>query len=476
MLEGLNDKRKELIQAEISVLHRFLFIGTFISLFSANPTLSVLSIWTLYFAYKKLWKHDSFNMTFYMVATQWLFISAKVFHADILFTDIADFGYTGSIYKATLLSLIGLLFLTLGLYRFDKKRKEVDEKTINDYIKKISISKAFKIYLFFLLINIFLTGLAWRSASLNQLILPLTKIKSIIIFILLYAVFYKKENNMTAVKVILIELILGFTGFFAGFKEIFIILVLTYITANKNIISGKVIKRSLAIITILFILLLFWTSIKADYREYANGGQGDQIVRVSISDRILTITDLAMNTEVKDLIESSDDLLERLTQTKYFAEVVHMVPENINYEKGKLWGSVIRHVTMPRILFPNKPAISDSSRANKYLYTKVAGVESGTSISLGYMAESYIDFGPYLMFIPIFLLGVIYGFIEFLVLRKSKIPFIGYGFLLMILFPGILYETSNLKIVGQLLTNFITLYTFLHFFEKILYNSMLEKE
>ena len=42
--------------------------------------------------------------------------------------------------------------------------------------------------------------------------------------------------------------------------------------------------------------------------------------------------------------------------------------------------------------------------------SQVAGREDGTSIAFGYAAESYIDFGLPLMFLPVFGFGLFVGF------------------------------------------------------------------
>ena len=63
------------------------------------------------------------------------------------------------------------------------------------------------------------------------------------------------------------------------------------------------------------------------------------------------------------------------------------------HENGALWLDAITRPFMPRLFFPSKTAINDSERTNYYTGLAVAGAEEGTSISLGYVAESYIDFG-----------------------------------------------------------------------------------
>ena len=79
--------------------------------------------------------------------------------------------------------------------------------------------------------------------------------------------------------------------------------------------------------------------------------------------------------------------------------------------------------------------------------------ERGTSIGIGYVAESYVDFGPILMFVPIFLLGVFYGLIYrvFVIHSRSKLICTAIATSILI-FTASKIETSNIKIVGGTVT------------------------
>ena len=83
------------------------------------------------------------------------------------------------------------------------------------------------------------------------------------------------------------------------------------------------------------------------------------------------------------------------------------------------------HPLMPRLFFPNKPAINDSDRTSAYSGVWVANVDQGTSISIGYMGESYIDFGRWGMFIPVFLWGWLVGGCFDYLRRKAPHPLLG---------------------------------------------------
>ena len=102
-------------------------------------------------------------------------------------------------------------------------------------------------------------------------------------------------------------------------------------------------------------------------------------------------------------------MLDRLSYVDFFAVVLDTVPSQLPHENGALWLDAITRPFMPRLFFPAKAIIDDSERTNYYTGLAVAGSEEGTSISLGYVAESYIDFGAPLMMVPIFGLGLVLG-------------------------------------------------------------------
>ena len=124
----------------------------------------------------------------------------------------------------------------------------------------------------------------------------------------------------------------------------------------------------------------------------------------------------------------------------------------------------IKHVLLPRFLFPNKPALDDSARASYYTGIEVAGVEEGTSIGIGYMGESYIDFGPIGMFVPILCLGLFYGLIYRFFVNHHPVKVVGFAMATAILiFGAYTIETSNVKLFGGNLMSLIVIGFFAKF-------------
>jgi hypothetical protein len=101
---------------------------------------------------------------------------------------------------------------------------------------------------------------------------------------------------------------------------------------------------------------------------------------------------------------------QRFAEIDMFSAVVTYVPSVIDHEWGKLWFDAISRPFMPRIVFPDKAAIDESELTNLYTGLHVSGTAQGTQISMGYIADSYIDFGEIGMMGAIFLFGCFVGY------------------------------------------------------------------
>ena len=180
------------------------------------------------------------------------------------------------------------------------------------------------------------------------------------------------------------------------------------------------------------------------------------MVLIPVHERLGTLRDLVLELNKEKLAEAVENLVLRIGYMDLFALTIENVPDNVPFEHGALWGGTILHVLKPRVLFPDKEAIDDSAETRKYTGQEVAGEEQGTSIGLGYLTQSYIDFGVPGMFVPVFLLGVFYGLIYRYFVFHGPSPALGFAMACAILvFGAYTIETSNLKLVGGNLMGFL---------------------
>jgi peptidoglycan/LPS O-acetylase OafA/YrhL len=80
----------------------------------------------------------------------------------------------------------------------------------------------------------------------------------------------------------------------------------------------------------------------------------------------------------------------------------------------------------------------------------VAGPEEGNSMGIGYCAESYVDFGPIGMFLPVFLLGVYYGLIYRSFVIHSVRKIFAFSIVASLMFScAFALETTNSILLGR---------------------------
>ena len=177
--------------------------------------------------------------------------------------------------------------------------------------------------------------------------------------------------------------------------------------------------RPVAVVTVGFGLV--WIGIRSDYRrQYV---QMDNF-RTDRGARIARIGNLAsgfLGSDAEDFMATVDTFVDRMWPIYYPALAVSRVRAVLPHTDGAIFATAIRHITMPRIFFPDKdPLLSDSEMVRSSSGVLVAGDETGTTIALGYAAESYLDFGLPWMFLPVFGFALVMGVMYRVVARSIK--------------------------------------------------------
>ncbi len=426
-----------------------------ISVFSHNQILTFFSFIILITSVRLVWRKNEPPIFPFIIIYHWFQISTKIFHSNFLNLDINVISSSYSTDQAIWLSLIGLFCLSYGINIIIKNMKLVNYNTINSYGNLYSLKKLFKIYLITFVLYALLKEIMFSIPQLTQIISGIMKFKMILVYLFFLVSFIKKEYKLM-VLILIIEIIFGLLGFFSSFKEPFFLLFLAFFTINSNLT-----KRALKVLILptftVIVLLMTWTVIKTDYRKEINKDSQTMVVNVSTSEQLDIFQNLVNKISVDDLLNGFEILALRLSYVDYFGETIDYVPNIKPFENGKLWFGAMTNIFKPRILFPNKKSFDDSERTNKYTGNNVAGWDKGASISIGYFAESYIDFG-YGMFFILFLLGMLYGVIYKILLRRiSNVP-LAYAMIIAVLMFSYLFETRNDKLIGGIFTSIIVLF------------------
>ncbi len=427
-------------------------VAILLSGLSPNPFLTALAILVIPVILHLLWRPGEPPVIAFAIGVQWLQVATVLLYADFTGTKLTQALGGEALTMAVFLGLIGLVVLAagarLGCGRLRSGECEQAER-------KAANAIPFKLFASYLVTFVTVSGLqiiAFKIPGITQLLTATLAIKWIVLYLLVYSVLQSRQGYSYMWIGVAIEFASGLLGYFSGFKSVFLLLLVVLMTSRQLWTVRKVVLGA-AVFIFLIVGSIVWSAVKMDYREFLNEGTHSQVELVPVSDRIDKLGELVSDLTNEGMIGGFDALISRVGYVTYFADTIENVPANIPFEYGGLWWGAVRHVLIPRLIDPEKPDLDDSAEVRKYTGLNVAGEEQGTTISLGYMTESYIDFGSMGMFAPIFLLGLLYGLLYRGFVRLSRLKIIGFAAATSVLvFSASLFETSNAKILGGVLT------------------------
>ena len=403
-------------------------------------------------------------------------ISAGIWQSNYLNEDI---NYRSpSSQTATIAAYIGLLFLFLPIAYYQNKLPALSLNTLKKHADRLAIDKTFRAYVIGFFAMNALTGVAFLVPSLTQIFFSLGNIKWFLF--LLFGLQSILKNRMRKEFYIFcgLEFAMGFYSYFSEFKTI-IYYVLSLLLILLAVVRFNKMMIFVVGVTFMFLGGVFWTSIKGEYRSFVNKGSNTQVVMVEKGEALDKLLELSDKQNGNSFSDAMGNFLDRLQYTYHLAKTMDQVPAVIPHQNGANWGSTLVFILTPRILNPDKGIYDASVKASKYSGIQYSGRKRGVSISLGYFADGYIDFGYVGMFIPLLLLGLIYGISYYFFIRKSSNNFIfNYAVVGALYMELISFESDNIVVAGRLYVNlmvFLILRLFL--FPKLMaYISMPKKK
>jgi hypothetical protein len=241
--------------------------------------------------------------------------------------------------------------------------------------------------------------------ALDQPLEAAAHAKILVMAMLFATVMATGKGRNILIAVFVLETLSGFGGLFSDFKGAFIYLAITAIAVRIRW-TGTMAVVSVAMLAMMVVLSLWWTAVKTDFREFATGSSDSQNIKTDFSSRIGYLGN--RTTGGIDWEGASYALLLRLSYVDIFGSVIGV--QSVAPEPGvfRQWGDAIEHVTKPRFLFPGKAALSDTEVFIRLARGNASeAFRSGTSISVGYIAENFVDMGFPGMLAGIFVIGVL---------------------------------------------------------------------
>lgn len=383
-------------------------LATFLAYYIADDWIAGAAIVALWLCIKLVSTHDRLFVLPLALTFQWTQTVLGVFYRAFTGRDVQT--HYASDYRPMVLMGLGCCLALAGGIKLGLSLRKPPDTNVPRPDFAFTFGPLLIVYVSSIFIEGSLLTIAPDYPSFRQIITTLDTARLGVLFLILRRLCAPPPRWGLMAIVVMVEVVLGITGFFAGFREPIVLGVLAVLEVfdRRN-------SRHWAVITIGIVLAgtmgLVWMGIRGVYRsEYVEMDKfaASRSARV---ERVRDLTSSFFSGGADDIWATTDALVDRMWTVYYPALAVARVPKILPHTNGSIFMAALTHVVTPRVFFPNKPELmSDSDQVRKYSNVAVAGREHGTSIAFGYAAESYIDFGVPLMFAPVLAFGVFVGF------------------------------------------------------------------
>lgn len=460
----------------------YFYILAFFMVISPDPLLMLVSGLVLFLTFKLMWRVNEPKHLLVNLVLNWMVVSILLPYGAIFQKPLIEL----SIYKsdtllyATWLAVFSQVFYLLGIYLPIRNLVVTQMGKLQLVLSRYDGKKLFTAYFAYSFFTAILTPLL-LGVSGGQMLMGLVYFKWVFLTFLIIHTSIIPSNAKYVILFVSFEILLSFSGFWASFKDYILVAIGAFFTLNRKI-SARAFIATLMTVMVTFFIFVVWSASKGKYRAFLTGGERSQnVVQTNQLNNIVVLWDIVSNDFSSENFSASfergrDALVYRISYVEYFALALKQVPTFLPHENGQILQDAIEHVIKPRILFPDKKAIYDSDLTSKYTGISFAGKDEGVSFSLGAVAESFIDFGPVNMFLPIFFFGLLFGLMYKTLLLK------GYNIVWGICYSAPLFQYAwmfpvpGTKLLGWSITYFVNFYLINRYLVKYLDTWLLRKE
>ncbi len=417
-------------------------------------------------------KNVPFAIQFYF-----LFFFIQIFSVFALldFTDstINDLTSNFNLKSTIEISLISMFQLSLMSivfsYIFNSKHKFNKLEIINS-ISRYDFKKLFVFYIFMSFLFPLISTFTSKNASIQQFFMALAVLKDVVLLLFAFHFSFFKKHRRYIILIFLFEFLIGFISYFSSFKTILFYILIVSLTQSVNLSFNKILKLS-PIVLFIIIIMSFWSNVKGEYRYFISNGQIGQSINVNAEDASDFIFTKLSTFNFTDFKNGFTLLLRRTQYIEEYQTVRQKVPTIIPHQKGRLTSDAIMFNLTPRFLNPNKKVLDPSSKTSEFTMRQVTNVEQGTSISLGFFADFYIDYGFWGMTLALIAISIILAFFFRWVLFNTKYSIVFNLSLLIAIITHIgTFESDLIFFLGSI-RNYLVVYIFCN---KFVFSSLIK--
>jgi hypothetical protein len=401
------------------------------------------------------WRRNEAPVVPFLLGYQWCAITVGYWY--FVFTGIFPTAYAlGDLERTVELSLAGLVVLATGIRIV---RDSVSLRDDGEDGEPLHIQRLSRLFWFVIVIYGIDYIRAFNTKSFGGLDIPLTillEFRHVLLMVLWYEVIRQRASKRYLWLSLAWVFVPSLGSYFSDFKTPLILLFLVSLQFWQPW-DQRAWKWSIAawtrtvglLVAALFLMLVWQASVKKEARRIYDEG----LVNGRIDRAELFVKQVA--TAVPEVLDdprpSIEILISRLSYIGFFSRVLEYVPAVEPHANGELFHMAMTNAFMPRLVFPSKPVLpSDSYYTRRFTGIMVA--EEGTSISIGYMAEFYADWGLTGMFLSILGYGCLIGVCIEVVRRFVQPAILVNPFLIMLMMTVYQFEHQFIKTFAALVS------------------------
>lgn len=401
-----------------------------------------------------VWRKGDPPVLPFIIAFQWISVTAGYWYQRV-FDSFPGIYRPGDVERTMFLALAGLLVLAVGI-RVTSQLMGASTDTASPEEMPRAIDRSRLIRPLFLAVLVtyaidYLYTINARDfgglASFVQRILEFRQI----LLVTLWLEILRQRKHVTLLLISFIWALAPRLGsYYSDFKSPVILMLIVLGASWRPWEKGSLRRSAIAglraapFVAALLVLLLVWQgALKKNTRvAYDDGAIGR-----GASERISFFAQ-NFRTELPQLFSTPEPyveaLVERVSYITFFSRVLEHVPDREPHSRGELLKMAMLNAFVPRFIFPEKPELpSDSYYTRRFTGIPVA--EAGTSVSIGYMAEFYADWGAAGMWLSIFAFGAWIGFAAGVVRRFTPVPALRFAAMTTVLLAVADFEQQFVK-------------------------------
>ncbi|MFC1795957.1 hypothetical protein ACFL1V_02535 [Pseudomonadota bacterium] len=345
------------------------------------------------------------------------------------------------------LAVPGVIFLSLGLYRFRSRKRLALVNHFAGITRQIVTRTE--------LLPFYLIGVGFVFSFLfhrfpPSLAFPAFILSNVKYIGVIYLVFSERQKHKTLI--LIAAFLVTFMSSLKGAMFHDLLLWSAFIGMYAAYILRPTMAQKILMVCLGLMFIFVLQSAKDEYRTKLRlQGQGGNVAKflASVDERFEDDEDLNRNNVARTVI--------RINQGWIISRIMLIVPDQIPYAGGETVWVAAKASVLPRILFPDKPKAGGRENYEKYTGFPLT---SSTSMGISLLGEAYINFGVRGAWVFLFFFGLVSSFIirQFFLLAL-KYPTIWLWFPLILL-HFVKAETELLVQLNFIVKSIIMVYAF----------------